>query len=190
MISLHRRIVASVVALTLASSVALAATTYTVDPVHSQLVFKIGHLGVSNQWGQIVGPTGTVTVDDEGVPSFAVEVKAVNVETNNDKRDDHLKSADFFDVKQFPTLSFKSTSGKKIDDTTFEITGDFTIKDVTKPLTVTMKKVGEADTKMAGYRAGYETSFKIKRSEYNMPTMIGPVGDEVTIHVAIEAVKE
>jgi polyisoprenoid-binding protein YceI len=190
MSTFRNRIVASVIALGFASSAALAATNYKVDPVHSQLVFRVSHLGVSNQWGQIDGPTGTLVVGDDGLPAITVEAKSEKVDTNNEKRDTHLKGPDFFDVKQFPDLSFKSTSAKKIDDTTFEVAGDFTLKGVTKPITVTVKKIGEADTKMAGYRTGYDTSFTIKRSDYNMPGMVGPVGDEVTIFVSIEAIRE
>jgi polyisoprenoid-binding protein YceI len=193
MTSFRNRIVASFLALGFAASAAapaLAATNFKVDPIHTSLVFKIQHLGVSHSWGRINAPTGTVVVGDDGVPSINIEARAENVDTNNDQRDTHLKGPDFFDAKQFDTLSFKSTGGKKVDDGTFEVTGDFTLKGVTKPLTVTLKKVGEADTKVAGYRAGYDTSFTIKRSDYNMATMVGPVGDEVTIWVSIEGIRE
>lgn len=190
MLAFRNRVLTSLVALGLASSVAMAATNYKLDPVHTSLVFRIQHMGVSNTWGVIDGPTGTLTVGDDGLPSLTVEAKAEKVDTNNEKRDAHLKGPDFFDAKQFPDLSFKSTSAKKIDDTTVEVTGDFTLKGVTKPLTVTLKKIGEADTKMAGYRIGYDTSFTIKRSEYNMAGMVGPVGDEVTIFVSIEGIRE
>jgi polyisoprenoid-binding protein YceI len=185
---LRNRVLASVATLALAASSALAATTYKVDPVHSQLLFKVNHLGVSNNWGSITAPQGSIVVGDDGAPTaVSVEVKAANVDTHNDKRDNHLKGPDFFDVKQFPTLSFKSTSIKKTGDNTFEVVGNFTLKGVTKPITVTLTKVGEAQTGM-GRRSGYDTSFTIKRSEYGMAGLVGPVGDEVTIFVSLEGV--
>ncbi len=190
MSTFRNRILASLVTLGLATSVAMSATNYKLDPVHTSLVFRVGHMGVSHSWGVIDSPTGTLTVGDDGLPSITIDAKAEKVDTNNEKRDAHLKGPDFFDAKQFPDLSFKSTSAKKIDDTTVEVTGDFTLKGVTKPLTVTLKKVGEADTKMAGYRIGYDTSFTIKRSDYGMTGMVGPVGDDVTIWVSLEGIRE
>jgi polyisoprenoid-binding protein YceI len=184
MFKFRNRIIAAVVAVGVFSSSLFAATTFKVDPVHTALVFKVQHAQASNTWGRINDPTGTITVADDGVPSIIIEAKAANVDTGNEQRDGHLKGPDFFDAKQFETLSFKSTGGKKVDDNTFEVTGDFTLKGVTKPITVTVKKVGES--KLMGHRVGYDTSFTIKRSEYNMAGMVGPVGDEVTIFVSTE----
>ncbi|HEV7301173.1 MAG TPA: YceI family protein [Tepidisphaeraceae bacterium] len=187
---LSNRIFASVLALGLASSAALAAKTFTVDPVHSNLVFKVQHLGVSNNWGRVNDPTGSFTIGDDGLPSFNIEAKTAAIDTANAQRDDHLRGPDWFDAKQFPTMSFKSTSAKKIDDNTFEVVGDFTLKGVTKPITVELKKVGEGKDPWGKYRAGYETSFTIKRSDYGVAAMPGGIGEDVTIWVNIEGVQE
>jgi polyisoprenoid-binding protein YceI len=173
----------------LISSSLLAATTFKIDPVHTSLMFKISHLGTSNVWGRINDAEGTITVDDDGLPSFSVEVKATNIDTANAMRDKDLRSPNYFDVKKYATLSFKSTSTKKIDDKTFEVVGDFTLMGKTKSITVTLTKVGEADTQM-GHRMGFDTSFTIKRSDYGMDKMVGPIGDEVTIYVSLDSVRQ
>jgi polyisoprenoid-binding protein YceI len=190
MSAFRNRIVASVLALGFASSLAMAAGTYTVDPIHSNLVFKVNHLGVSNNWGRVNNPTGTITVGDDGLPSIVVEAKTADVDTDNAQRDDHLRGPDWFDAKQFPTMSFKSTSAKKVDDATFEVVGDFTLKGVTKPITVQLKKVGEAKDPWGKNRTGYETSFTIKRSDYGVAAMPGGIGEEVTIWVNLEGVQD
>ncbi len=184
---LTKRVLASAVALSFIATPLLAATTYNVDPVHSSLVFKIKHLNVSHVWGRIEDPKGSIVIGDDGLPSITVEVESDEIDTANDKRDEHLEGPDFFDAKQFPKITFKSTSAKKVDDNNFEVVGDFTLKGVTKSITVNLAKVGEADTPM-GKRTGYDTSFTIKRSDYNMGGMMGPVGDEVTIFVSLEGV--
>ena len=169
---------------------ALAQSNFKVDPVHSFILFKVNHLGVSNAWGRFNDPQGTV-VWDESDPSkgrVEVTVQTAKIDTANQKRDQHLKSPDFFNAAQFPTLSFKSNSVAKKGDNEFEVSGDLTVHGVTKPITVTVKKVGEADTQM-GHRAGWETTFTVKRSDFGMNFMPGGIGDDVEIHVGIEAVK-
>jgi polyisoprenoid-binding protein YceI len=165
--------------------------TYKVDPAHSFINFKINHLGVSNAWGRFDGPTGTVSIDESDPTKSRIQIdaKTDKVNTGNEKRDAHLKSPDFFNAKQFPTLSFKSTSVKKTTDAAMEVTGDLTFHGVTKPITVTVTKVGEADTQM-GHRAGWETNFTVKRSDFGMSGMVGPVGDDVQVWVNVEAVKQ
>jgi len=169
---------------------ALAQSNFKVDPVHSFIVFKINHLNVSNAWGRFNDPQGTVVWDDNDPSKGRVEVsvQTAKVDTGNAKRDQHLKSPDFFNAAQFPTLSFKSNSITKKGDGEFEVSGDLTVHGVTKPVTVTVRKVGEADTQM-GHRAGWETMFTVKRSDFGMSFMPGGIGDEVEIHVGIEGVK-
>ncbi len=165
----------------------VSADTYKLDPVHSMIVFKVNHLGVSNTYGRFNGPTGTFVTDD-GKESFEASVATDNIDTGNPKRDQHLKSPDFFNSKQFPELTFKSTGVKKTGDN-YEVTGDLTIHGVTKSVTVPLTKVGEANTPM-GAREGFEGTFTLKRSDYGMTTMVGPVGDDVTLMINLEGVKE
>jgi polyisoprenoid-binding protein YceI len=160
-----------------------------VDSVHSFLVFQVKHLDVSWAWGRVNNPTGTVNIDDAnlGASSIVIAAKAENIDTGAPQRDNHLKNPDFFDAKQYPDLSFKSTSIKKAGENTYEVAGDLSLHGQTKPLTVTLTRVGAGEKGgRFGYRAGYETSFTIKRSDFGMTGMIGPVGDEVKLHVAIE----
>ncbi|WP_428940498.1 YceI family protein [Fontivita pretiosa] len=170
-----------------------AADTYKIDPVHSFVVFKIGHLEVGYVWGTFPGPTGSFVIDtgNPAASSLEVHVKAESVHTANDSRDKHLRSPDFFDARQFPTISFKSDSVKQIDENTYELSGQLSLHGVTRPLTVTLKKVGQGDKgPQFGYRAGYDTQFTIKRSDFGMKTMPQAVGDEVTVFVSFEAVRQ
>lgn len=163
-----------------------------VDPVHSFLVFQVKHIDVSYVWGRINGPTGTVNIDDSNLAgsSIQIEAKAENIDTGVPGRDAHLKRADFFDAKQYPTLSFKSTEIKKSGDSAYEVTGNLEFHGVSKPITVTLNKVGAGDKGgQFGYRAGYETSFTVKRSDWGMTGLIGPAGDDVKLYVALECTR-
>ncbi len=159
------------------------APSYTVDPVHSYVIFKIKHDGIGNNYGRFNGPTGTFTWDEASPESGTLEVsvKTDQVDTGMGKRDDHLKSGDFFDAKQFPTISFKSKSFKKGAAGKVDITGDLTLLGKTKTITVTAEPTGKT-----AKGAGIETTFTIKRSEYGMSKMIDRLSDEVTITVALE----
>jgi polyisoprenoid-binding protein YceI len=177
-------------AMTLAGSA--IADTFKLDPPHCWLVFKIKHLDLGYAWGLMGAPTGSVTIDDAdpSKSSVQVEAKVDTVITGNAQRDTHLKNADFFDAKQFPNVGFKSTSVKKTADDAYEVAGDFTMHGVTKPLTVTLKKTGEADKgRQFGYRAAFETTFNVKRSDFGMTGMTNIVGDEVTIMVTLEGTR-
>ena len=188
----HRRSVYSL-ALVLVTTALLAAPlraadTYKVDPVHSTVIFRINHLGTSWVYGRFDDVAGTFSVDDK-TPSFDFTVNADSVDTNNKQRDTHVKSADFFSVKEFPTITFKSTTVASTGDKKYDVTGDLTLHGVTKSITVPLEFVGAADTKM-GSRAGYEAHFSVKRSDYGMDKMVGMIGDEVYLTVSFEGVKE
>ena len=167
------------------------AETFKVDSAHSWLVFKIRHLDVASAWGLISAPTGSVTIDDADASknSVQIEAKVDSILTGNAQRDAHLKNPDFFDSKQFPNIGFKSSSVKKTADNTYEAVGEFTMHGVTKPLTVTLKKTGEGDRGRQGYRAGFETTFTLKRSDFGMTGMTNAVADEVTIMASIEGTR-
>ena len=145
----------SIASLLVSVAAVQAADSFKIDPVHASVVYRIGHLGVSNLYGRFDDPTGTVTLDrdDASKSSFTFEVQANKVDSGNPKRDQHLQSPDFFDAKQFPTISFKSTAVKATGDK-FEVTGDLTMHGVTKSITLNIDKTGEADTQM-GHRAGF-----------------------------------
>ena len=167
------------------------ADTYKVDPVHSSLVFSTKHFGVTDFYGHFNEITGTVTFDaaDPSKSSVELTVPVESIDTHNDKRNQHLKSPDFFNAKQFPTLTFKST---KVDGTgdSYKISGDLTIHGVTKPITIDFKKGTDGKGGQGETRGGGETRFTIKRSDYDMKFMTGPVGDDVNIIVSLEGIKQ
>jgi polyisoprenoid-binding protein YceI len=183
---------AFVIASLVLSCVAFAADTYKIDGEHGTVIYKIAHAGVGNAYGRFNKPTGTVTVDNGAPTAFELEIKTENIDTANEKRDGHLKSPDFFDAKQFPTITFKSKSIKAAGDNKFEVTGDLTLHGVTKEITVPVTKTGEADVSAMkmGYRTGWEAMYTLKRTDYGMNKMVGPVGDDVHLTISFEAVKQ
>jgi polyisoprenoid-binding protein YceI len=115
-----------------------------------------------------------------------VTLKVDSIDTANQKRDEHLEGPDFFSAKQFPTIEFKSTKVTKVDDTHYDVEGTLTLHGVNKPISVKLEKTGSGRTPMTGPIVGYATEFKIKRSDYGMKLMIGPLGDDVLLIVALE----
>jgi polyisoprenoid-binding protein YceI len=192
---MHRKLLAVTLGVTWLGVVlpgAALAENLKVDSAHSFLVFQIKHLDVSYTWGRINSPTGTVNIDDAnlGGSSIVVNAKAQNIDTGIKQRDDHLKNPDFFDARQYPDLSFKSTTIKKAGDNAYEVAGELSMHGQSKPITVTLTRIGAGDKGgQFGYRAGYETSFTIKRSDFGMTGMVGPVGDEVKLHVSLECMR-
>jgi len=166
------------------------ASRWTVDPIHSTVLFKIKHLGASWTYGRFDSVEGGVDAAEDGTPPTAVRLvlKTDSVNTGNEKRDGHLKSPDFFSAKQFPEITFTSTAAKALDADTTEVTGDLTLHGVTKSVTAKVVRVGTGS--MQGKTvAGWETTFELKRSDFGMAKMVGPVGDDVTLTVAVEAGK-
>ncbi|MBI3467176.1 MAG: YceI family protein [Planctomycetes bacterium] len=163
-----------------------AADAYQVDPVHSSMVFSVKHMGASNFYGRFNNITGSFTLDDDpSKNSFQVQIQTESVDTAVKKRDDHLKSPDFFNTKQFPTITFKSTQVKKADGDTLDVTGDLTLHGVTKSVTAKVTKTGTG--KFGGrVLAGVEANLRIKRSDFGMNFMLEGIGDEIRITVSLE----
>jgi polyisoprenoid-binding protein YceI len=163
--------------------------TETVDAVHSSVLFRIKHMNTSYAWGRFNDIQGTIDLDGPQ-PQVDVTVKVDSVDTANAKRDEHLKGPDFFGAKQFPTITFHSESIKKLDDNRYQVDGTLTLHGISKPLSVTLERTGSARTPMTGKIAGYATEFQIKRSDFGMKLMIGPLGDDVRILVSLECVEK
>ena len=169
---------------------AIATDTYKLDPAHSFAIFKIQHLTAGNTWGRFNNPAGTIVMDaDDAKCSISVTLKVADIDTANKQRDEHLKTADFFNEAQFPTITFVSKTIKKVDDKTWDVTGDLTIKGVTKSITVKVVKVGEAKGMQGETRLGLETTFTIKRADYGVDAMPPAVGAEATLMVSMEGIK-
>jgi polyisoprenoid-binding protein YceI len=136
--------------------------------------------------------SGTITIDKDNPAksSFALSIPVESIDTNNVKRDEHLRAPDYFNVKQFPTLSFQSTKVKAVDGG-FEVTGDLTMHGVTKPVSLTLKGGDKVVEFPKGtQRVGLVSEFSIKRSEFGVDTEPKALGDEITIIAGIEAAKK
>ena len=178
--------------LTTCGTAALAAETYTVDPVHSSISFMISHAGISNIHGRFNDFSGKFTIDpsDPTKSSFALTIPIESIDTNNVKRDEHLRAPDYFNAKQFPTMSFQSTKVKATDDG-YDVTGDLTMHGVTKPVSFKLKgghQVVEFPTGTP--RVGVVSTFSLSRSAYGIDVEPKGLGDEITIVVGIEAAKK
>ncbi|MFL6595393.1 MAG: YceI family protein [Chthoniobacterales bacterium] len=174
-----------------AALVSSRADSFKIDPVHSSVIFNVKHLGVTNFYGDFKEITGMVTFDsaDPAKSSVELSVPVESLDSRNPKRDQHLKSPDFFNAAQFPTLTFKSNKIEASGDT-YKVSGDLTIHGVTKPVTVDFHKGAEAKGQQGEVRGGGETKFTIKRSDYGMSFMQGALGDEVNIVLSLEGIKQ
>ncbi len=180
-----------------ATTVSIPTGTYNVDPSHSRVEFSVKHLGIANVKGHFGTFEGTFVAGatlEESKAYGTVEVASVN--TNEPQRDEHLKSADFFDAEQFPQLRFESTSIKAIDDETFEITGNLSIHGVTNEITLKAEVQGTENDPWGNERVGLEISGKLDRSDYGMKfnQALGSgnmlVSDKVKLALDISAVKQ
>jgi len=176
----------------LAAGSARAADTYRADPVHSSVVFRIKHMNTSYSWGRFNEITGSFSLDDQDATRSQLEfqVKTGSVDTANPKRDQHIKSPDFLNAVQYPTISFKSKSVSATGKDQFEVSGDLTLHGVTRPVTLKLTRTGAGAGPTGQPIAGIEGSFYIKRSEFGMTKMVGPVGDDVLLYVSVEGGKQ
>lgn len=188
--SLRSPVMIAIVAL--AAGTAAAGDTYTTDAVHSTVVFRIKHNNTSHSWGRFNDISGTFAIDesDPAQSSLAFTVKAASIDTNNSARDQHLKSPDFFNAVQFPTISFKSTAVSKASDGNYEVVGDLTLHGITRSIRAKVVPTGSGKDMKGTPTAGIDASFIIKRSDFGMGKMVGPLGDDVWVNVSIEGVKK
>jgi polyisoprenoid-binding protein YceI len=157
---------------------------YTIDLSHSSASFSISHLGYSKTTGRFNEFEGTFS-DTAGAESVEVTIKASTIDSNHEPRDKHLRSPDFFDVKQYPTITFKST-----DVTETTLTGDLTMHGKTNSVTLDLVTIGEGSDPWGGYRKGYSATATINRSDWGMDYGIPGVGDSVDIVLEIEGVRQ
>ena len=176
----------------------LSTTTWTIDPMHSEVQFKIKHLMVSTVTGSFSQYEGTLEMagDDfaDAKISFSADVNSIS--TGNEQRDGHLKSAEFFDAEQFPKLTFTSTNMRKTGDDTYELTGDLTMHGVTKPVTLKAEYGGQMQDFYGQTKAGFELSGVLKRKEFGLTwdgvTEAGGVvvSDDVRLVMNIQVTKQ
>ncbi|MFD7669144.1 YceI family protein [Streptomyces sp. NPDC059788] len=178
---------------------ALAALTgdYTIDPAHSRIGFTVRHAMVTNVRGAFGTHEGTLHLDgaDPARSSAAVEVTIASVDTGIADRDAHLRGADFFDAESFPLMTFRSTAAERAGGDVYRVTGDLTIKDVTRPLTIDLEFQGAATDVYGAERVGFEGSAEILRSDWGLTWNAAletggvMVSDKVKLTFDISAVK-
>lgn len=166
--------------------------TWAIDASHSTVGFSVRHLMVSKVRGRFQDFSGAITVAEDGTPSVEAQIQVASITTDNEQRDNHLRAADFFDAEQFPTATFKSTSvTAKGED--FIVTGDFTLRGVTRPVDLKLEFNGVNPGMGHGPVAGFEASTVINRKDFGisieMPLEGGGavVGDKITLALEIEA---
>ncbi|MDA3960253.1 MAG: YceI family protein [Planctomycetota bacterium] len=181
----------------LLATTALSAATYKVDTGHSALIWGIQHLGLGNTYGVFKDFTGSITFDRANLAASSVNltVQIASVDSNDKKRDDHLRNADFFDAGTFPEMTFVATGFTPVadNDKAWTVNGELTIRGVTKPVETTVHLIGEGTHPMAQKPAiGFETEFTIDRTAFGVGQgkVSGYVGKDVRVIVAMEAIAE
>ncbi len=180
-----------------AASPLFAADTYTVDKVHSDVTFQVRHF-VSKVRGSFTDFEGTIQMDPANPPASSVvfTIKAASISTRNEGRDKHLNSPDFFDTASFPEITFKSTKVVPAGKDTYDVTGNFTMRGVTKQITLPVTFTGIAKDPRGGERAGFELATTINRKDYgvNFNKVLDNgslmLSDDVAVTISLETVKK
>lgn len=172
--------------------------TYKIDASHSGVSFKVKHLMISTVTGKFEKFDGTLETENTDISnaniSFEADVNSIT--TNSEQRDGHLKADDFFNAEQFPKLTFTSTGIKKVSDEEYVVTGDLTIRDVTKSVELKVEYNGEIVDPWGQTRLGFEMNGKVNRQDFGLKwsalTEAGGVvvSDEVKLHLNIEVIKQ
>ena len=182
--------------LVLGFGTAAAQGIYTIDSNHSNVAFKVRHL-VSKVGGEFTEFEGTITADFNNLDACRVQfsIQSASIDTRNEDRDGHLRSADFFEVEKFPEITFTSTKVTKIDKGSFAVAGILTMHGVSNPTTLTVDYLGEM-TAMGGIRAGYELSTTLDRKDWGiswnkaLDTGGFILGDDVEVNINLEVIKQ
>ena len=173
----------------------LTAGTWAADTVHSDVSFKVRHMAVGKAKGTFALKSATLVVDDNGVHSVTAEIDAASVDTKQEQRDAHVRSADFLDVENHPVLTFVSTGIKSQDGDDFVLNGDLTIRGTTQPVELAVEFLGETVDAYGGTRAGFSAKTSISRKSYGVSfeAAFGAgnavVADKVEIDLELEFVK-
>jgi polyisoprenoid-binding protein YceI len=173
-------------------------TTWAIDASHTHVEFAVKHMMIATVKGAFTGVSGAIVIDEEHFAnsSAEVDIDAASITTRDQKRDEHLRSADFFNVEAYPTLQFASTAVKDIDGDEFTLVGDLTIAGVTRQVDLKVKQTGTAVSPWGATVAGFEADTKINRKDFGLTWNVAleaggfAVGDQVKIHLDIEAIRQ
>ncbi len=174
------------------------ATHWTLDPMHSEVQFKVKHLVISTVTGSFKKFEGKAVTEGEDFENAEIDftLDVESIDTNQEQRDTHLKSADFFDAATYPKIVFKSTSFKKTGDEEFTLTGNLTVRDVTKPITLKAEYGGSATDFYGNTKAGFEVTGTINRKDFGLTwhgiTEAGAivVGEDVKLIMNVQFAKQ
>ena len=192
---IKRSITLAAVVITLSSTPVFADValngSYKIDPAHSNVQFSVGHLGIGNIVGRFNTVAGNFNIDSKGSSKVDVTIEVTSVDTNHEKREAHLRSPDFFNVKQYPTMKFVSDKvSYNAQGEPISVSGSFTLHGKTQNVTLTIQPVGAGKDPWGNYRAGYTATTVIKRSAFDMNFMADGIGDDISITMNIEAIKQ
>jgi polyisoprenoid-binding protein YceI len=176
---------------------AFAQTNWIVDNAHTRVHFTATHMVINEVTGEFKKFDGKITSDDEDFTNTSIEftIQVNSINTDNEMRDNHLKSDDFFNAEKYPTITFKSKSFKKIEGRKYMLTGDLTIRDVTKTIDLAVIYNGKINDPYGNLRAGFKVAGTINRLEYNLKwnTLLGTgdavVGNNITFVCDVELTK-
>lgn len=171
---------------------------WVIDGAHSSVDFSVKHLMVSTVKGAFGEVTGTIEFDDAQPTNSEVDavIQVTSITTRDEKRDGHLKSPDFFDVEKYPTITFKSTKVETISPTEHKVTGDLTIRDVTKEVVLEVDYTGQAKSPFGDTRAGFSAKTSINRKDFGLNWNVAleaggvMVSEKVNITLDIEAIQQ
>lgn len=182
---------AEIAAVAAASATALHDHEWAIDGAHSSVIFRVKHLNAAWFYGRFDKIDGKIAFNEADPSKSTLEARLDmnSIHSGNDKRDGHLKGEDFFLTSEFPAATFKSKSWSKTGDNTYNVTGDFTLRGVTKEITVPLEKTGASENPRFGKRVGFETTFTINRLDYGIKYMPEGLGTDVRITIAIEGMK-
>ncbi len=167
------------------------ADSYKVEAAHSTVIFRVKHVSASYYNGRFNDISGTIEFDPANPSSSSINlaIAADSVDTNNEQRDAHLRGPDFLNVKQFPTITFKSESVRKSGESTYSVTGKLSIRGVTRTVTASVEHVGSSEIGQFGPRTGFSTRITINRRDFNVNYGTDEVvGDNVELILDIEAI--
>ncbi|MEM1305873.1 MAG: YceI family protein [Planctomycetota bacterium] len=192
---MQRLMIAAALALAVCAPQARAAS-FDIDTSHTSIVFSVSHLGYSYTYGMFRKSGGSFEFDRDNpsASKFSFTVDVASLDTMDAKRDEHLRSADFFNVKQFPQMTFVSSKvekatapdGKEI----YNVTGTMTLHGVSSEVTLPLEYLGEGPGPYGKYRVGFICQTMFKRSDFGMNFMTGPIGDSVGVSISFEGLKK